>query len=127
MDLADRLKREFREIFKTSLKRGDCIAGEPAELEMLTEEEVASAGLKPEPAMTAIPIKKQWYQRAFKLLQEELAAGLIEKVESNTVFCSKSFFIPKADNVRLRRVTDFKNVNRFLKWPATPFTPSEQV
>ena len=123
MDLADRMKKEFLDIFKSCLERGDRIVGEPAKLEVLTEEEVARAGLKPEPALTAITINKQWYQRAFKLLQEELSAGLIEKVDSNTMFCSKSFFIPKADNVRLRRVTDFRNVNRFLKMASHPLYP----
>ena len=53
MDLADRLKKEFLEIFKSCLERGDRIVGGPAELEVLTEEDVARAGLK-----------KQWYQRA---------------------------------------------------------------
>ena len=86
MELADKLKQEFPEIFKSCLERGNRITGEPAELEVLTEEEVAHEGLKPEPALTSNPVKKQWYQRAFKLLQEELAAGLIEKVDSNTKF-----------------------------------------
>ena len=126
-EITERLKKEFPDIFKAALEKGDKMVGEEATLEMLSEEEIKEAGIKPEPATTAIPVKKQWYQRAFQLLQEELASGQIERVDKNTSFCSKSFFIPKLDNIRLRRVTDFRNVNKFLKRPATPFTPSEQV
>ena len=49
------------------------------------------------------------------MLDELKLMGVLTEVNEPTAWCSPTFWVPKLDNVRVRLVTDFTNLNRVVK------------
>ena len=57
-----------------------------------------------------------------------MKAGILEEVSWATDWCSRSFFIEKAGAPgKLRMVTDFKKVNKYLRRLGWPFPSANKI
>ena len=50
-----------------------------------------------------------------------IQSQIIEKSDEPTDWCSPAFFVPKADGKRVRLVTDFTRLNKYVRRPVHPF------
>ena len=48
-------------------------------------------------------------------------------MDEPTTWCSPAFFVPKADDKRVRLVTDFNALNRFVQRPTHPFLSTREI
>ena len=48
-------------------------------------------------------------------------------MEEPTTWCSPALFVPKADGKRVRLVTDFTALNKFVKRPTHPFPSTREI
>lgn len=64
---------------------------------------------------TARQIPHGWKQEADRLIQDLLDAHIIEEHHKDTPFLSPTFFVQKPHKKALRFVTDFWEVNRYIK------------
>ena len=72
-----------------------------------------------------VPIRFE--EEANSTIAELLRKGVIKKVEDPTPWCSPAFFVPKPDNVRVRLVTDYTALNKFVNRPIHPFPSSREI
>ena len=72
-----------------------------------------------------IPIN--YTKATYDLIQKNMSEGVIAPVDIATDFFARATFMPKADGVSLRLVTDFRGVNKIIKSPVWPFSPSESI
>ena len=80
----------------------------------------------PKKVTTARPIPFHWQAEAEKMIQTFLADGVIEEVHDDTTdWVSPAFFVPKP-NGKLRLITDFSHLYKFIKRPVHPF-PAPQI
>ena len=68
-----------------------------------------------------------YIKAAYDLIQKNLKEGVIAPVNEPTDFCARATFMPKADGVSLRLVTDFRGLNKIIKRPVWPFSPTESI
>ena len=59
--------------------------------------------------------------------QEVIERQVIATVEEPTTWCSPAFFVPKADRKRVRLVTDFTALNKFVRRPTHPFPSTREI
>ena len=50
-------------------------------------------------------------EQAYKMLNELKQMGVITEVNEPTAWCSPNFWLPKPDDIHVRLVTDFTNLN----------------
>ena len=60
-------------------------------------------------------------------MKELIKKGVIMPVSETTDWCSPAFFVPKADKIRVRLVTDYTELNRHVKRPIHPFTHTQEI
>ena len=83
--------------------------------------------IKPRKVTTTKKIPVHWQAEAQKLVDSLLADGIIEEVHDNTSdWVSPAFFVPKS-NGKLRLVTDFSYLNKFIKRPVHPFPSANDI
>ena len=119
---------------------------EPYRTTLLEEfTDVLSDELNPKPMKTAAPMKisikrganprkvtsarrvpLRYEKEARKTVKELIKKGVITPVSETTDWCSPAFFVPKADKIRVRLVTDYTELNRHVKRPIHPFTPTQR-
>ena len=68
-----------------------------------------------------------YIKAAYDLIQKNIAEGVITPVNEPTDFCTRATFVPLADGVSLRLVTDFRGLNKIIKQPVLPFSPTESI
>ena len=66
-------------------------------------------------------VPKHYEPESKKIIDELIERQVIAPVEEPTTWCSPAFFVPKADGKRVRLVTDFTALNKFIKRPMHPF------
>ena len=76
---------------------------------------------------TARQIPKHFQAAAERCIRDLLDKGVIEKVDYPTGWCSPAFFIPKANNVDVRLVTDFRYIHKRVVRPVHPFPSSADI
>ena len=52
---------------------------------------------------------------------------MIVPVKETTEWCSPAFFVPKADGIKMRLVTDYTQLNKFVKRPIHPFPSTRDI
>ena len=52
---------------------------------------------------------------------------VIVPVNTTTDWCSPAFFVPKADMIRVRLVTDYTHLNKYVKRPVHPFPYTSEI
>merc|ERR1712082_550882 len=81
----------------------------------------------PKPALVSRRVPINYIKAAYDLIQKNIAEGVITPVNQPTDFCARATFVPKADRVLLRLVTDFRGLNKIIKRPVWPFSPTESI
>ena len=61
-----------------------------------------------------------------KTIAELIDRKVIAPVEEPTTWCSPAFFVPKADSKRVRLITDFTALNKFVRRPTHPFPSTRE-
>ena len=64
-------------------------------------------------------------EEAERTILKLLEAGVIIRVEGPELWCAPAFFVPKADGISVRMVTEFKSIKKFVIRSVHPF-PSVQ-
>ena len=64
-----------------------------------------------------LPFKKE----AEKVLKDLIHKGVITRVHKLSISCHSAFFLAKPDGKRVRLVTDYTGINKFVKRPVHPF------
>ena len=60
-------------------------------------------------------------------MAELIDRGVITPGNEPTTACSPAFFVPKADSKRVRRLTDFTTLNKFVRRPTHPFPSTREI
>ena len=69
---------------------------------------------------TARRVPKHYEPESKRTVAELIDRGIITPVHEATTWCSPAFFVPKADGKRVRLVTDFTALNKFVCRPTHP-------
>ena len=120
--LKKRLMKEYKDIFKTELSTEDRIDIEPVVIDTVDN----FKSFKPVNHMTAIECPLHLQSAAKKDLKKMMDAGFLEKCKKPTSYCSRAFFVAKpgsgsGSDLKVRMVSDFRQVNRVLKRPGIPW------
>ena len=67
------------------------------------------------------PIPLRFQEPANAEIAKYVASGIIIPCDEPTEWCSPAFFVPKGDGKRVRLVTDYTKLNRFVVRPVHPF------
>ena len=67
------------------------------------------------------PIPLRFQEPANSEIAKYIASGIIAPCDAPTEWCSPAFFVPKGDGKRVRLVTDYTKLNRFVIRPVHPF------
>ena len=67
------------------------------------------------------PIPLRFQEPANAEIAKYIASGIITPCDAPTEWCSPAFFVPKGDGNRVRLVTDYTKLNRFVVHPVHPF------
>ena len=72
------------------------------------------------------PIPLRFQEAANAKIAKHIASGMITPCSEPRDWCSPAFFVPKGDGKRVRLVTDYTKLNKFVVRPVHPF-PSVSV
>ena len=67
------------------------------------------------------PAPLRFQEAAEVAITDLIQAEIITRCDEPTEWCSPAFFVPKADGKRVRLVTDFTRLNKFVRRPVHPF------
>ena len=81
---------------------------------------------KPLKVLAARRVPKRYEEPAENTIQDLINKGVLARVSDVTVWCSPGFFVPKSD-VRVRLVTDFTRLNKFVNRPVHPFPSTRDI
>ena len=99
--------------------------GRPLESRSETAIMICKISLKP----NAVPKKVtearrvplRYEEGADSVVQDLMDKKVIVPVNITTYWCSPAFLAPKADIIRVRFVTDYSHLNKYVKRPVHPF------
>ena len=60
-------------------------------------------------------------------VQDLMNKKVVVPVSITTDWCSPAFFVPKADMIRVRLVTDYTHLNKYVKRPVHPFPCTAEI
>ena len=72
-------------------------------------------------------VPKQYEPESKKTITELLERKVITPVVEPTTWCSPAVFVSKADGKRVRLVTDFTALNKFVRRPTHPFPSNREI
>ena len=67
------------------------------------------------------PIPLRFQEPANLEIEKYIKSGIIAPCDEPTDWCSPAFFVPKGDGKRVRLVTDYTKLNKFVIRPVHPF------
>ena len=67
------------------------------------------------------PIPLKFQEPASAEIEKYVKSGIITPCDEPTDWCSPAFFVPKGDGKRVRLVTDYTRLNKFVVRPVHPF------
>ena len=76
---------------------------------------------------TARKIPLHFEDAADEFLKELIRDGVIESVDRPTQWCSPGHFVPKPGSKKVRLVTDFTQLNKYVKRPVHPFPTGQDI
>lgn len=83
--------------------------------------------IKPHCVTTTKQIPIHQREQALKQIAEMIEDGVIEKIDHATEWCAGAFFVSKPDTKKLRFVTDYSILNKYILREVTPFAASLDV
>ena len=120
-ELKDHILRTFPTVIKESLDNG-ALNCEPMKIEF--KKGITATPFRATTAR-AIPLHKE--AKAKELIKMLVKKGVIEEVTENSEWVSPAFFVDKPNSDKIRLVTDFTKLNKFLQRPIHPFPSTRQV
>ena len=76
--------------------------------------------------LAARRIPRRYEEPAETTIQELIDKGVLARVSDVTDWCSPGFFVPKSDG-RVRLVTDFTHLNKYVNRPVHPFPSTRDI
>ena len=76
---------------------------------------------------TARRVPKDYKPESKKTITELIERKVIAPVDEPATWFSPAFFVPKADGKRVRLVTDFTALNKFVRRPTHPFFSTREI
>lgn len=122
MNVLKELTTEFHDVISDTLSEQP-MKGEPVQIRLKAGE------IKPFKVATARAIPLAFRDRANKMVSNLIDEKIIAPVPDDVVtqFCAPGFFLPKTGTDKLRFVTDFSALNRYVLRPVHPFMSTIEV
>ena len=114
------LVAEFGDVIRDSLPNERNTAAPPMKIKLVDKP-------VPKKVTTARRIPMRFEKEAGNMVGGLIDTGVIKRYEGNSDWCSPAFFVPKPDNVRVRLVTDFTELNKYVKRPVHLFPSSSDI
>jgi hypothetical protein len=119
-EVIERIKEEFADVLADELPKTP-MKGKPMKIHMVEE---GRSNPKKTFIARKLPIHQE--EEANKLVNELMSKNVIAKQEEPTDWVSPAMFVPKP-NGKLRLVTDYTHLNRYLKRPIHPFPSAKEM
>ena len=120
--LSDGITKRLKEDYPDSV--GNTLTNRPVSAYMRIAQ---AAGAIPKKCTNARRVPQRFEKESNKVIKELTQGGIIKKFTGISDWCSPAFFVPKADNVRVRLVTDFTELNKTVKRPVHLFPSSMDI
>ena len=75
----------------------------------------------------ARPVPLRFQTMAEQIVADLVKAKVIEPESDPTEWCAPAFFVPKGDGLRVRLVTDYTKLNRYVRRPVHPFPSVKEI
>ena len=112
-ELVMNIMKEFPNVFRDKL--GDLPMNVPKMRIVLSENAV------PFRVSTARQVPLRFQEPANKTVDDLVKSKVIIREDDPQDWCALGFFVPKADGINVRMVTDYSKINKFVKRPVHPF------
>ena len=120
-DIIKEITADFKDILTDSLPDTPIIGPH------MTIELIDDAPIIPKKIYNARPVPLHWQKDAKAMIDQLIKDDIIEEVHDQVSdWISPAFFVPKP-NGKLRLVTDFTYLNRFVKRPVHPFPSADDI
>ena len=117
--LLDEFTTEFNEILSDELNPLP-MKGDPMQISLKS-----NAILKKVTGARRAPLRYE--EQADSVVQDLMNKKVIVPVNITTDWCSPDFFVHKADRIRVRLVTDYTHLNKYVKKPVHPFPCTAEI
>ena len=117
----DALLLEFEDVFSDKL-HGRHIAGEPMKIELRSDIPVDPIHIS-----TARKVPLHYEEMADEVVNELRVESIIEPAPGLSNWCSPAHFVLKLGGKKVRLVTDFTRLNKFVKRPVHPFPSASDI
>ena len=116
----DKIYQDYKDIMSDELNPVPMQTGRKMHINMIDN---------PRPFKTLIArrVPLRFETEANKTIDDLIAKGVITPVTETTDWCSPAFFLAKADGIRVRLVTDYTKLNKFVKRPVHPFPATRDI
>ena len=118
-DTLDTIKEDFKDVLSDKLSDKP-VAGPPMHIHL-------KDNVKPRRVCTARQIPTHFAAAAKSVIDDLLNKNVIKRVTEPTDWISPAFFVPKQDNKRVRLVTDYTSLNKYVRRPVHPFPSSRDI
>ena len=117
----DTIVEEFQDVLGEDLKETP-MEGPPMKIEIRPD-------AVPRQTKVARQTPLKFQKEAALTIQKLIDRDIIEKVPPGDTaeWCSPGFFVPKSDNVRVRLVTDYTYLNKWVARPIHPFPSAQDI
>ena len=119
------IKEGLKEKFKDVLS--DNLSSRPMKGPPMTIHINPATDVRPLRISTARQVPQKFAKQAAQVIRDLLKAGVIVAVTVPTAWCSPGFFVPKSDQISVRLVTDFSQLNRAILRPFHPFPSTRDI
>ncbi|KAG1673335.1 Transposon Ty3-G Gag-Pol polyprotein [Nymphon striatum] len=120
-DVITNLRNEYSDILNNSLEPNTFMKGPPMVIHLRTD-----ISIKPKHHLTARKVPLHFQKGADDCIKKLLRLQIIERVDTPTDWVSPGHFVQKP-NGTLRLVTDYTNLNEFVKRPVHPFPTGLEI
>ena len=119
--LRDQLIEKFTSVFGDEIKESP-MRTQPMKIHMRDDIKIV-----PRKVLTARQVPIHWRDDGKAIVDDAVAKGIAEWVSHPTDWISPAFFVPKAGGKGIRLVTDFTNLNQYVKRPVHPFPSAREI
>ena len=118
-DVLEDIKREFADVLSDHLNPIPMKSSQPMKIHLKED-------AKPLRIIAARRVPKRFEEPAADTILDLIEKGVLIEVKEVTDWCNPGFFVPKGDG-RVRLVTDFTHLNKYVKRPIHPFPSTRDI
>ena len=123
-DDVEKLQEDFQDVLRDELNEDMKVKGEPMKIRF-------KKGVQVVPVKRLTVRQSRFFMKAAEdeLLEKLMKAGVLGRLDENTTteWLSRGHFVLKPDGKRVRLVTDFIDLNRYIDRPVHPFPKPDAV